>query len=176
MNEALKSITSTSNYPRLMDSLFSRCTDNHKDFSYDFNSNIAFEPLTALLTTRLQSHATKVFTRHGAIQVSSPLLMHQNNQVYPPDTFKKPVRFLDPSGEILQMPWDLTVPFARFMSRTLQNTPHLTMVKRFAIDAVYRRNVVGGQPKSILECDFDIVTRSIGNVTAEAEGTLFRHG
>jgi translation initiation factor 2-alpha kinase 4 len=170
ISDALKSITSTSNYPRLMTSLFSRPVDSHKDFSYDFNSNISFDPYLSLFSTHLQNHATRVFLRHGAVHIPSPLLMPKNSRIHVPESPKQPVYMLDTSGEIVQLPWDLTVPFARFISRAMKNNPHVKVVKRFAIDPVYRRNLVGGQPKAVLECDFDIVTRSQTDMAPEAEG------
>ena len=174
VNEAMKSLTSPSSYPLLVSSLFNRPTDLHKDFSYDFNSNANLDPTYCLLMTRMQAHAMKVFDRHGSIQISSPLFMPKNDSVFHPTGSKRPVQVLDESGDIVQLPWDLTVPFARHISRSVQHNPNWHSLKRFSMDNVYRKNVVGGQPKSIMECDFDIVTRAASTtMMAEAEGNTF---
>jgi translation initiation factor 2-alpha kinase 4 len=103
MNEAIKSMTSTSNYPRLVFSLFSRPTDNHKDYSYDFNSNTTYESMYTLISTQLQAHAYKVFERHGAVKLSAPLFMPKNDFIYDPESTKKPVQLMDTSGDIVQV-------------------------------------------------------------------------
>lgn len=173
LKEAIKSITTTSNYPRLIASLFSRKPELHKDFSYDFNANNApYDSQFSLIGTRIQDHCAKIFERHGAVKLSAPLLMLRNDDIYDPELSKNPVQFMDSFGDLVQLPWDLTVPFARYISRTFQTAPHLETVKRFAIDPVYRPNIVGGQPKRILECDFDIVTRLPPDMMAEAEGNF----
>lgn len=56
----------------------------------------------------------------------------------------------------MQLPHDLTLPFARFIARTQS----VREMKRFVFDRVYRQNVVGGQPRHVYECDFDIVRPS----------------
>jgi translation initiation factor 2-alpha kinase 4 len=174
LNEAIKSITTISNYPKLIASLFSRKPESHKDFSYDFNANNSqLDMQFSLIGTRIQEHCLKVFTRHGAVQLSAPLLMLKNDFIYDTETSKRPVQLMDSTGDLVQLPWDLTVPFARCISRAFQNSNHLETFKRFAIDPVYRPNIAGGQPKRILECDFDIVSRIPADRMAEAEGNRF---
>ncbi|RKP16353.1 hypothetical protein ROZALSC1DRAFT_31680, partial [Rozella allomycis CSF55] len=51
-----------------------------------------------------------------------------------------------------QLPHNLTVPFARFIARNKQKE-----FKRFCFGHVYRKNLVGGQPRQLMEADFDIV-------------------
>ena len=174
LKEAIKSITTTSNYPRLIASLFSRKPELHKDFSFDFNANTQQLDLEfSLIGTRVHNHCAKIFSRHGAVQLSAPLLMLRNDLIYDPELPKKPVQFMDSFGDLVQLPWVLTVPFARYISRAFQTSPQLETVKRYAIDAVYRPNIAGGQPKRIIECDFDIVSRQTKpgiDVMVEAEG------
>lgn len=61
---------------------------------------------------------------------------------------------MDCSGQLVELPHDLTLPFARFISRSPAG---MGDVKRFVFDRVYRQNIVGGQPRHVYECDFDIV-------------------
>ena len=174
LKEAIKSITTTSNYPRLIASLFSRKQEMHKDFSYDFNANNSqLDMQFSLIGTRIQDHCSKIFARHGAVQLSAPLLILKNDMIYDPELSKKPVQFMDSTGDLVQLPWDLTVPFARYVSRAFQSSPLHETFKRFAIDPVYRPNIVGGQPKRILECDFDIISHIPSDLMAEAEGSFF---
>ena len=62
------------------------------------------------------------------------------------------------------MPSDLTLPFARFVSRT-----KLGITKRFTFGQVYRQNIVGGQPRTLHESAFDIVHSVENQVVAEVE-------
>ncbi|KAJ3109984.1 hypothetical protein HDU96_006999 [Phlyctochytrium bullatum] len=72
------------------------------------------------------------------------------------DWHASPVKLLDSNGTVVQLPYDLTAPFARFISKV----KFLNLVKRFTFSRVYRPNLVGGQPFSYVECDFDIASRS----------------
>jgi translation initiation factor 2-alpha kinase 4 len=124
------------------------------------------DPFLLFTSTQIQQHAFKIFSRHGAVQLSGPMFILKNE--FFKEDVNKPVRMLDEGGDVVQLPWDLTVPFARYISRVFQNDKHLHNIKRFAIDKVFRPNVVGGQPRSIMECDFDIVSRHY-DLVSEAE-------
>ncbi|KAI8587008.1 kinase-like domain-containing protein [Geranomyces variabilis] len=169
--EALRSIVNQNNplyYSRLMTSLFEQSTDQHKDFTYDFNSNaLNVDQLAGLVTARFHAHCLKVFARHGAIEIRAPLLMPKRDDLYC-EVGRKVVELVDSTGCIVHLPYDLTAPFARLISRVSQNLGILPL-KRYSIDHVYRCNQVGGQPKTILECDFDIVTDKLGNMCPDAE-------
>ncbi|TPX61382.1 hypothetical protein SpCBS45565_g07286 [Spizellomyces sp. 'palustris'] len=171
ISEALRSIVNQNNplyYSRLVTSIFAQSTDKHKDFTYEFNSNaLSIDQLSGLVTTRMHAHALRVFQRHGAMDVPSPLLMPKSD-LYDASSLKKPVDLLDSSGNIVHLPYDLTAPFARLVARVSQNIGMLPL-KRYCIDHVYRCNTVGGQPRSVLECDFDIITPNLGNMSPDAE-------
>ena len=62
---------------------------------------------------------------------------------------------LDEQGLPVTLPFDLTVPFARFVSHN-----KVSQLKRFCVSRVFRRNAAGGQPKGLWECDFDIVSNT----------------
>jgi translation initiation factor 2-alpha kinase 4 len=59
------------------------------------------------------------------------------------------VDVLDKSGIVVQLPYDLTFPFARFISRLKFGTG---VLKRHTLGQVFRSNSAGGQPRSILVC------------------------
>ncbi|KAI8909361.1 kinase-like domain-containing protein [Powellomyces hirtus] len=172
ITEALRSIVNQNNplyYSRLVTSLFKQNTDRHKDFTYDFNSNaLNIDQLVGLVTTRFHTHCLRVFGRHGAIEIRTPLLMPKRDDLYCEVAGKKVVELVDSTGCIVHLPYDLTAPFARLISRVSQNVGILPL-KRYSIDPVYRCNAVGGQPRTILECDFDIVTSNLGNMCPDAE-------
>jgi translation initiation factor 2-alpha kinase 4 len=72
---------------------------------------------------------------------------------------------MDSQGALNQLPFDLTAPFARYISRK-KNFPE---VKRYTFDRVYRENPSGGQPEAVLEVDFDIVHRETTSMVPDAE-------
>ncbi|CAB5359519.1 unnamed protein product [Rhizophagus irregularis] len=148
-------------YRKLMSNLFTQSSDISKDYTYDINSGNNFDQLSTLLTyIRVRDHMIKTFRHHGAIELNTPLLMPKYN-LYEED--KKAVYLIDADGGLVQLPYDLTVPFARYVSR------NITDLKRYTFDRVYRENIVGCQPRIIDEVDFDIVHSYPAPMVAEAE-------
>lgn len=140
-----------------MNALFTYTTDKHQDFAYDYNSNAtgAFSSVDyfeTVVSTRIISQVSSILEKHAAIMLSAPLFSPKLSH-----NIHRGVNVLDSSGTIVQLPHDLTFPWCRFISRVSPMPAHL---KRYAIDRVFRVNPAGGQPRSVLECDFDIVTRS----------------
>ncbi|KAI9015775.1 kinase-like domain-containing protein [Phycomyces nitens] len=152
-------------YEKLMHAMFSQHSDKHKDFAYDYKSNKEkqFDPFSHIFYDKIREQMIKVFRRHGAIDVSSPLLIPKNN-LYESNE-KKPFYLMDSRGVLSQLPFDHTVPFARYISRK-KDFPEL---KRFTFDRVYREDFFGGQPESVLEADFDIVHRDTTLMVPDAE-------
>jgi translation initiation factor 2-alpha kinase 4 len=67
---------------------------------------------------------------------------------------KDVVQLMDPNGTLVQLPFDLTLPNARFLARSTAPAP-----KTFTFGNVYRENSSGGgQPRNYCEVDFDIVS------------------
>lgn len=77
-------------------------------------------------------------------------------------------QLLDESGMPVVLPFDLTLPFARFVA--INKVPRM---KRFTVGRVFRRNAAGGQPRALLECDFDIVGPVSESPEQEAETISF---
>ncbi|CAO3634097.1 unnamed protein product [Cunninghamella blakesleeana] len=167
INECVRTIANpnTPYYNKLMFAMFSQSSDHHKDFTYDYQSQVEnqFEPFSHIFYDRIRDHMAKVFRRHGAIDVSVPLLIPKND-LYEPN-LRKPVYMMDSHGSLNQLPFDQTVPFARYISRK-KNFPEL---KRFTFDPVYRENPSGGQPEVLLEADFDIVHYNTTSMVPDAE-------
>ncbi|GAB5588590.1 eukaryotic translation initiation factor 2-alpha kinase [Umbelopsis nana] len=167
INECVRTIANpnTPYYHKLMSAMFSQSSDRYKDFTYDYQTEVEkpFDPFNPLFYDRIREHMLKVFRRHGAIDISVPLLMPKND-LYE-SGWRNPVHLMDSQGALNQLPFDLTAPFARYISRK-KNFPE---IKRYSFDRVYRENPSGGQPEAVLEVDFDIVHRETTAMVPDAE-------
>jgi translation initiation factor 2-alpha kinase 4 len=158
LNEALVRIAAQKTptyFFKLMSSLFSSNITSHKDFAYDFNSRISFDTHEGSISALMLMHALKVFTRHGAVHISAPHILPKSDLIDRLYVDKKPAEYIDVEGNVVLLPFDLTIPFARMI---VQNQTELDLpLKRFNVEKVYRANTAKGQPRSIFECDFDII-------------------
>ncbi|KAI8369907.1 kinase-like domain-containing protein [Choanephora cucurbitarum] len=152
-------------YDKLMSAMFSQSADQHKDFTYDYQAHTetTFDPFSHIFFDCIREQMAKVFRRHGAMDISSPLLIPKND-LYEWN-WKTPVYLMDSQGSLNQLPYDQTVPFARYIARQ-KGVPEL---KRFTFDKVYRENPSGGQPEAVLEADFDIVHQETAPMVPDAE-------
>jgi len=152
IQEILRTIVNpnTPYYNKLMSSLFSQYCDRHTDFTYEFNSgNSVFEPSKSVIYSNIKDKMINIFKNHGAIEMDNTPLLIPKTTIH---DFKKAVYLMDSGGGIVELPFDLTVPFARYISRN-----NMTYLKKYTFDRVYRQNIVGGQPRFLREVDFDIV-------------------
>lgn len=87
---------------------------------------------------------------------TTPLLMpraqEQNYTGIPLTTPQSACGLLDGAGVSVSLPFDLTERLARFVARH-----NITRLKCYQFDRVYRKNIVGGHPRELLESDFDII-------------------
>ncbi|KAG0372018.1 hypothetical protein BGX24_000851 [Mortierella sp. AD032] len=149
-------------YHRLMSALFAQNADKHKDYTYDFNSeDKAYDPYFSMFYGKVRAQMVSVFRCHGAVELGTPLLTPKSDLH---DTDKKSVALMDSTGGLVQLPYDLTMPFARFICRN-----GITQLKRFCFGRVYRENTVGGQPQIVYEVDFDIVHNAPNPMVTDAE-------
>jgi hypothetical protein len=80
-----------------------------------------------------------------------------------------PVRLMTRSGDVVLLPHDLRVPFARLLARLPPATNSLHL-KRYTFGRVVKeKKVFGLHPKELTECAFDIVSVPAGRVLADAE-------
>ncbi|KAJ3346986.1 hypothetical protein HDU83_002540 [Entophlyctis luteolus] len=193
LSEALRSIVNPDNttyYSRLMTTLFNQSVDKHKDLAYDLTSSEQSYLLnpnasavskddsalrrTAYTLTRIHAKMLCIFQKHGAVELATPLLIPSGSfdgvdrSSRTSDSNKHPVKLLDTSGMVVQLPHDLTAPYARYLGR--QKT--VPILKRFVFDRVYRSSQVGGQPGSFVECSFDIASKSLNLMVPDAEVLL----
>ena len=134
VNEALRTIANpnTPYYSRLMSALFSQYIDKHADFTFDFNSGgVQLSETTSIAFTKVKDMLAKVFRRHGAIELATPVFMPKSTIN---DAKASIVRFLDSDGGLVELPYDLTMPFARWIARHQVN-----LLKRWSFDRVFRQ-------------------------------------
>ncbi|GJN93481.1 hypothetical protein Rhopal_006538-T1 [Rhodotorula paludigena] len=151
----LLSHSGTTHAQTLISALFNQSDEDRlrKDFSYDFydgqGAKVDNDPYAQLVHDKL----SRIFRQKGAVQMDSPLLM-PHSQVY---ASRKPVRLLDSDGTIVCLPFQLNIPFCRMVARDTS----LTRLKRWTIAPVFRPSPAGGQPRSVLNAAFDIVSDAI---------------
>ncbi|OMJ26802.1 Serine/threonine-protein kinase gcn2 [Smittium culicis] len=161
--EMVKTISNPSlpYFEMLIKTLFNRLPDIHIDASFDYKSSSRTEQLDAVFLDRIRETMTRVFRRHAFIEFVTPTLtpklgIHEFSM--PPATF------IDTKGNSVQLPYDLTVPFARYIARN-----KLTEIKRYCFNRIYRENSIGGQPKFGNAISFDIVINESVHAVATGE-------
>lgn len=152
IKEALKALSdrNSPHYVKMMAALFSQKPDTQaRDQAWDVG--VASQSIKAndvLLHNLVRDRLALIFRSHGAVEVQRQLLFpwsdhYSNNNV---------VKLFDPSGALVQLPYDLTLPYARSIGRGASS-----LEKTFTIGQVYRDNY-GGAPRSSGEADFDILS------------------
>ncbi|KAJ3130344.1 hypothetical protein HK098_002573 [Nowakowskiella sp. JEL0407] len=167
ISEALRTIVNKSNtvhYNRLVEAIFLQEPEAADQFSFEIGLGEMERAPVLSAVGIVRNAVTKVCLRHGAVELEPPIMVPKGG-LYD-QTNKKPVEYLDTSGTLVQLPFDLTLPFARYIAR---NSSNITKIKRFSFDRIYRSNIAGGQPRNVFECDFDIVSNVATNMVADAE-------
>ncbi|XP_055957482.1 eIF-2-alpha kinase GCN2-like isoform X1 [Patella vulgata] len=154
LNEILRSTISnpqSKSYRRMIDAMFSQPVPLIQHLTYD--NDLYKGVLTtkaALVQTSVHGTIERIFQRHGALRMSTPILMpkcflYQDEQY---------ACFMDHSGNVVGLRCDLRVPFARYVAKS-----HIQSLKRYCIDHVYQeKKLFGLHPKEMTECAFDIIT------------------
>ncbi|KAJ3415260.1 hypothetical protein HDV05_005270 [Chytridiales sp. JEL 0842] len=114
-----------------------------------------FLPEEMAIREQMFATITKVFKRHGAVTIDTPVfeLKEILTGKYGEDS-KLIYDLKDQGGEICSLRYDLTVPFARFLASN-----GISSIKRYHIAKVYRRDnpsVNKGRMREFYQCDFDI--------------------
>ncbi|CBY01092.1 similar to protein kinase (Gcn2) [Plenodomus lingam JN3] len=153
IKEALKALSDrdSPHYAKVMAALFSQKPGiQAQDYTWD--SGVATRAIRTndiLLQNLVKDRLAMVFRSHGAVEVQRPLLLPWSDHY----ANKNVVKLFDPSGTLVQLPHDLTLPYARSIGR---GAPFLE--KTFTIGQVYRDSPAGGAPCSNGEADFDILS------------------
>ncbi|XP_075223291.1 eukaryotic translation initiation factor 2 alpha kinase Gcn2 [Lycorma delicatula] len=136
-------------YKHLVAACFKQEVSAGQDITYDMSSGKGGFYLQILENTI--EHVKKIFKRHGAISLITPLFTPCRHHILPESV----VRLMTRWGGVVMAPHNLRAPFARYLAQN----PSITQMKRYAIDRVYReRRIHGCHPRELYECAFDIVT------------------
>ena len=97
-----------------------------------------------------------IFNKHGAVEIDTPVFELKETLLgkYGEEGGKLIYDLSDQGGQLLSLRYDLTVPFARYLS-----TNNLKKIKRFHIGKVYRRDqpdMAKGRFREFYQCDLDI--------------------
>ncbi|XP_052767751.1 eIF-2-alpha kinase GCN2-like isoform X2 [Mya arenaria] len=157
LTEMLRSAISdpqSKTYHRMISTLFTQNVSLADDHVYDSEMyKGSFSINTSLTQGLIHDSLVRVFQRHGAIRLSTCLLVPRQKLYEHVENY---ACLMDHSGRLVSLPFDLRMPFARYISRT-----NVNYIKRYCIDKVYRKKKVGGfHPRELTECAFDIVTNS----------------
>lgn len=137
-------------YKKILSAIFSQSPKKFEDIAWDIDSKAVPAANELLAQGLVKEKLTSIFRRHGALETARQMLFPRS-QHYSAGA----VRLLDASGNLLQLPFDLTVPNARAIPR---QDPSLE--KTFAFGTVYRESSHGSEPRTHREVDFDIVSHN----------------
>lgn len=121
-----------------------------------------------------------VFRMHGAIQMDTPLVSPCSRAVRWGE--EQAATFLAPNGVRVQLPFSLTVPFARHVALVLdaraaaaarngESSAVGLRLRRYDIGRVLRRGNVGGPPRAVAEAVFDVVWTADTSPSAAGDET-----
>ena len=135
-------------YKKILSAIFSQSPRKYEDIVWDVESRGTPSANEMLIHGIVKEKLISIVRRHGAVETTRQMLFprsgHYQNGV---------VRRLDSSGNMVQLPFDLTLPNARRIPRQDRS-----LEKTFSFGNVYREAPHGGEPKSHREVDFDIVS------------------
>ena len=164
LQQALRSITTpnTTNYNRLIERLFSLTPEEQLSYTYDSHQKQRMPNRhTAAVRSHVVAQLEAVFKRHAAFRFDTPLLLPKASLA---SNIRHPVQFLDESGSLVVLPYELTTSFASFVG--LQGIPNM---RRYTFANIYRKNAVHGQPLAFGAANFDIVGPRVARVIHQAE-------
>jgi translation initiation factor 2-alpha kinase 4 len=153
VKEALKALSdrNSPHYAKMMAALFSQKPDTQaRDYAWDMDAaSNTIKANDVLLQNLVKDRLSMVFRSHGAVEIQRQLLLPWSDHY----TNSNAVKLFDPSGTLVQLPYDLTLPYARSIGK---GAPFLE--KTFTIGQVFRDSYTGGAPRSSGEADFDILS------------------
>uniref|UniRef100_A0AAQ5XQL5 eIF-2-alpha kinase GCN2 n=1 Tax=Amphiprion ocellaris TaxID=80972 RepID=A0AAQ5XQL5_AMPOC len=150
-------------YRTMVGQLFAQNTSPVMDFTYDidmYKGNFSFNG--AKLQQHVYETITRIFKKHGAVRLQTPLLLPRNRKLYDGSEL---ACFMDHSGMLVTLPYDLRMAFSRYVARN-----NITHLKRYSIERVFRpRKLDRAHPRELLECAFDIITPVTNSLLPDAE-------
>ncbi|KAF8345771.1 kinase-like domain-containing protein [Amanita rubescens] len=147
----------------VLSSLFNQPPKPSRGFLYDYEADV---PEHVTLNDIVNERLSAIFRLHGAVDMEPPLLM----PITDPEDIKNHSAVLDSHGDVVMLPNNILVPFARLAARA--NTKR---IKRFHIANVYKPYLgvshFTGHPKMSKAAVFDIISQDLkwGPIAAGAE-------
>ncbi|XP_026478484.1 eIF-2-alpha kinase GCN2 [Ctenocephalides felis] len=127
-----------------------KCLEQRNDESLDITYHVDENSKNLSAQWIVKKIITEVFQKHGAIDVSTPLLTPANLDNDLQDSY---VKLMTHNGCVVILPANLRHVFARYAAFC-----DLRSIRRFAISHVYsERRVFGFHPRQNLECAMDIL-------------------
>uniref|UniRef100_A0AAV2JI99 non-specific serine/threonine protein kinase n=1 Tax=Knipowitschia caucasica TaxID=637954 RepID=A0AAV2JI99_KNICA len=150
-------------YRTMVGQLFAQNMSPVMDYTYDIDLHKgSFSHTGAKWQQHVYETITRIFKKHGAVRLQTPLLLPRNRKLY---EGCEPACFMDHSGMLVTLPFDLRMAFARFVARN-----NVTQLKRYSIERVFRpRKLDRAHPRELLECAFDIITTVTNSLLPDAE-------
>ncbi|KAM4542402.1 eIF-2-alpha kinase GCN2 [Odontesthes bonariensis] len=150
-------------YRTMVGQLFAQNTSHVMDYTYDIDLHKgSFSFSSAKLQQHVYETITRIFKKHGAVRLQTPLLLPRNRKLYDGSEL---ACFMDHSGMLVTLPYDLRMAFARYVGRN-----NITHLKRYSIERVFRpRKLDRAHPRELLECAFDIITPVTNTLLPDAE-------
>ncbi|KAL3285701.1 hypothetical protein HHI36_000232 [Cryptolaemus montrouzieri] len=153
-------------YKHLVASCFSQTFSTAQDITYDRDSpNTSLSKPLEVYYEFVKEITVEIFRKHGGQNLVTPLLMPNNKSYSFYSKEDKCVRLMTHDGSIVSLPYDLRVPFARYVAWN-----NISLFRRYSIERVYReKKIFGFIPRELYECAFDIITPHSGNLISDAE-------
>ncbi|XP_037097500.1 eIF-2-alpha kinase GCN2 [Syngnathus acus] len=150
-------------YRSMVAQLFAQINSPVMDFTYDIDLHKgSFSFSSAKLQQYVYETITRIFKKHSAVRLQTPLLLPRHRKLC---EGSEPACFMDHSGMLVTLPYNLRMAFARYVARN-----NITHLKRYSIDRVFRpRKLDRAHPRELLECAFDIITPVTNSLLPDAE-------
>lgn len=136
-------------YQGLITKFFANPNSTVSNLAWEDKSATGISSLESMLRISTYDQLKNIFRRHGATDVPRQGIIPKT------EFYSNAPTYLDSSGLVVQLPYDLTLPFARTLGQTTTS-----YTKTYSFGIVYRATAAGFEPRQVLETDFDFVSRS----------------
>ncbi|XP_074662114.1 eIF-2-alpha kinase GCN2-like [Tubulanus polymorphus] len=166
LNEVLRSTISNpqcKTYKHMVGAMLSQPVTVAADYMYDIDMQKGgVSNRSAMIQRYVHQCLENVFQRHGAIRINTPFLLPKSVTYEQSDGY---VCLMERSGGVVSLPYDLRVPFARYIAKN-----NISSLKRYCLGTVFREKKLHGlHPRELTEAAFDIVTPNLGSLIPDAE-------
>ncbi|KAK3715393.1 eukaryotic translation initiation factor 2-alpha kinase [Vermiconidia calcicola] len=171
IRQALNGLSDTQSpyHQKMMSALFSHesaNTNRIKAMAWDARATGLNEDASRLRFRSIARHTLEtVFRRHGAEEVRRQTIFPRSGYYTNPNV----VQLLDASGNLLQLPYDLTLPYARQLGQQPSDVRCT-----FTFGSAYRDQFTGGPPRVSEEVDFDILDSGAEDERARNEAEVLK--